>query len=302
MAFWKRPSKSWLSWEDRAILVAGYRLRQLIQNALEEDIGPGDVTTRALLSGEETGEAVAVAKADMIIAGMDVFRETFLFLDPDICFANGMEDGRAIKRGEILVELSGKLGSILTAERVALNFLQRMCGIATMTRRYVAAVQGTQARILDTRKTAPGLRMLDKCAVRIGGGFNHRYALHDGVLIKDNHITAAGGITQAITQARQNVPHTLKIEVEVKNQGEVREALAAGADTIMLDNMTLEAMREAVLFIEGRVPVEASGNVNLSTVRSIAETGVHYISVGALTHSVAAADISLLINHRSATK
>jgi len=281
---------------DSNVPIAGYKLRQLIQNALEEDIGPGDVTTGALLNGEKTGAAVAVAKTDMVVAGLAVFKETFLLLDPDIRFPICVEDGREIKRGEILAELSGRLGSILAAERVALNFLQRMCGIATMTRRYVTAVQGTHARILDTRKTVPGLRMLDKYAVRTGGGFNHRYALHDGVLIKDNHITAAGGITQAVNLARQKIPHTLKIEVEVKNIGEVREALAAGTDTIMLDNMTLEAMGEAVRLIDGRVPVEASGNVTLDTVRQIAETGVNFISIGALTHSVAAADISLLIN------
>jgi nicotinate-nucleotide pyrophosphorylase (carboxylating) len=217
-------------------------------------------------------------------------------LDPDIRFTHCLEDGRAIKSREILAELSGKLASILTAERTALNFLQRMSGIATMTRQYMAAVSGTRARILDTRKTVPGLRSLDKYAVRVGGGLNHRFALYDGVLIKDNHITAAGGITPAIERARRKIPHTLKIEVEVKNIDEVREALAAGADAVMLDNMTPEAMSEAVRFIGGRVPVEASGNVTLANVRQIAETGVDFISVGALTHSVAAADISLLVS------
>jgi nicotinate-nucleotide pyrophosphorylase (carboxylating) len=276
-------------------LIHRHILHRLIQSALEEDIGPGDVTTSALLTGEETGTAQAVAKADLVVAGIDVFKETFLFLDPDIRFTNCLEDGREIKRGEILAELSGTLGSILTAERVALNFLQRMSGIATLTRQYVAAVAGTRARILDTRKTAPGLRILDKYAVSIGGGLNHRFALNDGVLIKDNHITAAGGITPAINKARQKIPHTLKVEVEVKNIDEVKEALAAGADVIMLDNMTPEAMTAAVRLIGGAVPVEASGNVTLANVKQIAETGVDFISVGALTHSVAAADISLLI-------
>jgi nicotinate-nucleotide pyrophosphorylase (carboxylating) len=268
----------------------------LIRSALEEDIGAGDVTTAAVLTGAEAGTARAVAKADMVLAGIDVFRRTFLLLDPDVRFTGYIEDGREIKRGEILTELSGRLASILTAERTALNFLQRMSGIATTTRRYVQAVAGTPARILDTRKTAPGLRVLDKYAVRMGGGGNHRFALYDGVLIKDNHISAAGGVTPAIQRARKKISHTLKIEVEVKNIGEVREALLSGADAVMLDNMTPEAMSEAVRFIGGRVPVEASGNVTLANVRQIAETGVDFISVGALTHSVAAADISLLVS------
>lgn len=270
-------------------------LRRLIQSALEEDVGPGDVTTATVLTGEETGSARAMAKADLIIAGIDVFRGTFLFLDPDIRFTECHEDGCEIKEGELLAEFSGKLGTILTAERVALNFLQRMSGIATLTRQYVAAVAGTRARILDTRKTAPGLRILDKYAVGIGGGLNHRFALNDGVLIKDNHIAAAGGIAPAIHRARRKIPHTLKIEVEVKNIDEVKEALVAGVDTIMLDNMTPEAMTAAVRFIGGAVPVEASGNVTLANVKQIANTGVDFISVGALTHSVTAADISLLV-------
>jgi len=272
--------------------------RRLIRSALEEDIGAGDATTAAVLTGQEFGTAQAAAKADMVLAGIGVFREAFLLLDPDIQFTGCLEDGREIKCGEILAELSGKLASILTAERTALNFLQRMSGIATTTRRYVQAVAGTRARILDTRKTAPGLRVLDKYAVRIGGGLNHRFALYDGVLIKDNHITAAGGITPAMERARRIISHTLKIEVEVKNIGDVREALAAGADAILLDNMAPEAMGEAVRLIGGRVPVEASGNVTLANVRQIAETGVDFISVGALTHSASAADISLLVNVR----
>jgi nicotinate-nucleotide pyrophosphorylase (carboxylating) len=271
-------------------------LNRLIRSALEEDIGAGDVTTAGVLTGQETGTAQVAAKADLVMAGIAVFRETFLFLDPDVRFTKCLDDGREIKCGEILAELSGKLASILTAERTALNFLQRMSGIATTTRRYVQAVAGTRARILDTRKTAPGLRVLDKYAVRIGGGLNHRFALYDGVLIKDNHIAAARGITPAIERARRIIPHTMKIEVEVKNIGDVREALAAKADAIMLDNMMPEAMSEAVRLIGGRVPVEASGNVTLDNVRQIAETGVDFISVGALTHSASAADISLLVS------
>jgi nicotinate-nucleotide pyrophosphorylase (carboxylating) len=280
-------------------LIPEVMVHRLIRCALEEDIGAGDVTTEAVLTGQESGTARAVAKADMVLAGIDVFRRTFLSLDPDIQFTHCLEDGRAIKRGEILAELSGKLASILTAERTALNFLQRMSGIATMTRQYVAAVSGTHARILDTRKTAPGLRSLDKYAVCVGGGDNHRFALYDGVLIKDNHITAAGGITPAIQRARQKISRTLKIEVEVRNIGEVREALAAGADAVMLDNMSPEAMSEAVRLIGGKVPIEASGNVTLANVRQIAETGVDFISVGALTHSVTSADISLLVSART---
>ena len=276
-------------------MIPGFVLHRLIRLALDEDIGAGDVTTETVLNGRETGKAQAVAKANMILAGIDVFRETFLTLDPDVQWSNCLEDGREIKRGEVLAELSGKLAGILTAERTALNFLQRMSGIATATRRYVQAIAGTSARILDTRKTAPGLRILDKYAVRVGGGVNHRFALYDGVLVKDNHIAAAGGIGPAVERARRAVPHTLKIEVEVKNIDEVRAALAAGADAIMLDNMTIEAMSEAVRLISGRLPVEASGNVTLANVRQIAETGVDFISVGALTHSVAAADISLLV-------
>ena len=280
---------------DAEILVPKEKLRQLIRSALDEDVGAGDVTTGALLSGRETGIARAMAKTDLVVAGIDVFRETFLFLNREIRFADCREDGSEIRRGDILAELSGSLGDILTAERVALNFLQRMCGIATMTRQFVKALAGTRAGILDTRKTAPGLRILDKYAVAAGGGLNHRFALYDGVLIKDNHITAAGGIAEAVKRARRKIPHLLKIEVEVKNHGEVREALAAGADAVMLDNMGLEAMREAVLLIGGQIPVEASGNVTLANVRQIAETGVDFISVGALTHSVTAADISLVV-------
>jgi nicotinate-nucleotide pyrophosphorylase (carboxylating) len=229
------------------------------------------------------------------VAGIDVFREVFLFLDESIQFSCNCEDGRVVKKGGILAEVSGNLGSILTAERVALNFFQRMCGIATLTRQYIDEIKGTPAKILDTRKTMPGLRCLDKYAVRIGGGTNHRSGLYDGVLIKDNHIAAAGGISKALARVRGHIPHTLKIEVEVKNLQEVEEALIAGADIIMLDNMTNEDMRKAVAFVKGKVPLEASGNVTLANVKQIAETGVDFISVGALTHSVPASDISLKI-------
>lgn len=270
-------------------------IRKLLQLAFEEDIGTGDVTTQAALTGEEIGKASAVAKGDIVVAGIDVFQEAFLFVDQTIRFIGHCKDGQCVQKGHILADIAGNLSSILTAERVALNLFQRMCGIATLTRKYVDAVEGTEAKILDTRKTAPGLRYIDKYAVRIGGGANHRFALYDGVLIKDNHITAAGGISHALEKVRRHLPHTLKVEIEVKNLQELEEALNAGADVIMLDNMAVEQMQKAVEIVNGRAPLEASGNVTLTNVKQIAETGVDFISVGALTHSVQASDISLII-------
>ena len=276
-------------------MIHTHSIRKIIQSALEEDISTGDMTTAAVLTGNETGKATAFAKIELVAAGIDVFRETFLVLDSRIQFIGCCKDGQVVQKGGSLAEISGNLGSILTAERVALNFLQRMCGIATLTRKYVDAIKGTRAKILDTRKTAPGLRCFDKYAVKIGGGMNHRFGLYDGILIKDNHIAAAGGISQALARVRGRFPHTLKVEVEVKNLSELEEALASGADTIMLDNMTVGDMKKAVDIINRRVPLEASGNVSLTNVRQIAETGVDFISVGALTHSVPASDISLKI-------
>ena len=270
-------------------------LDALIRNALAEDIGSGDVTTAAILSGQENGYARVVAKSDLVIAGMDIFGQVFLFVDDRIKVVPCRQDADQVQPKQVVAELSGSLAGILIAERVALNFFQRMCGIATATRQYVEAVAGTKAKILDTRKTVPGLRILDKYAVRIGGGTNHRFGLSNAVLIKDNHIEAAGGIGEAVTRTRQGASHTLKIEVEVKNFRELNEALQAGVDIIMLDNMSIPEMREAVLHVNGKVPLEASGNVTLATVRQIAETGVDFISIGALTHSVKAADLSLLV-------
>lgn len=277
-------------------MIEHFQLNKLIRAALAEDIGPGDLTTQSVLDGSECGKAVALAKSGLVVAGMDVFREVFLFLDPSLSFSGNFKDGQTAERLDTLAEISGNLAGILKAERVALNFFQRMCGIATTARSFVEAVQGTKARIVDTRKTAPGLRMLDKYAVRAGGGANHRFGLYDGVLIKDNHIEAAGGITAAIERARRNIPHTARIEVEVKDLDEVGEALAARAEIIMLDNMAIEDMRQAVSVIGGKALVEASGNISLSNVREVALTGVDIISAGALTHSVKAADISLLIS------
>jgi nicotinate-nucleotide pyrophosphorylase (carboxylating) len=278
-----------------SIMYQKHIIRKVLQLALEEDIGTGDVTTHSVLTGDEIGKASAVAKGDIVVAGIDVFQEAFLFVDQTIRFIGHFEDGQYVQKGHILAEIAGNLSSILTAERVALNLFQRMCGIATLTRKYVDAVHGTKTKILDTRKTAPGLRYIDKYAVRIGGGANHRFALYDGVLIKDNHIAAAGGIPHALDRVRSRLPHTLKVEIEVKNLQELEEALNAGADVIMLDNMTIEQMKKGVEIVNGRVPLEASGNVTLTNVRQIAETGVDFISVGALTHSVPASDISLII-------
>ncbi len=277
-------------------MIPKHTLRTVIRAALQEDIGRRDVTTAAVLTGGETGRAQAVAKSDMVVAGLEVFRETFLSLDATLVFTGLCEDGRPAAPGDVLAEISGRLASILTAERVALNLFQRMCGIASVTSRYVAAIEGTGAKILDTRKTLPGLRVLDKYAVKVGGGFNHRFGLDDGVLIKDNHIAAAGGIREALMRIRGQVPHTMKVEVEVRNRQELAEALGSGADVIMLDNMSPDDMKAAVFLVGGAIPLEASGNVTLANVRQIAETGVDYISVGALTHSVTAADISLKIN------
>lgn len=270
-----------------------YVLTDLIQKALAEDIGAGDVTTGAALLGNETGLARATAKEGMIVAGIDLFGEVFRALDPNLAYTARKRDGEEAKKGELLAEVAGSLASILTAERVALNLLQRMSGIATLTRRYVDAVHGSGTKILDTRKTAPGLRILDKYAVRAGGGFNHRFALYDGVLIKDNHIEAAGGIGPAVARVRGRISHTLRIEVEVKNMAELEEALTADADAVLLDNMGTPEMGAAVRRVAGKIPVEASGNMTLDRVREVASTGVDLISVGALTHSAAAADISL---------
>jgi len=268
---------------------------KIIKNALTEDIGRGDVTTKATVSPTKKGSALAMAKDDFILAGVDVFEDVFKCVDKKIKVKKIMKDGNSAKKGDLIAIVSGNLSSILMAERVALNLLQRMCGIATLASKYVQTVRGTNARILDTRKTAPGLRVLDKLAVRIGGGCNHRIGLYDGVLIKDNHIEAAGSITLAVTKLRQSVGQRMKIEVETKNIKEVKEALACGVEVIMLDNMNIQIMKKAVGLIAGQALVEVSGNVSLQNVASIAAIGVDFISVGELTHSVRAADISLKI-------
>jgi nicotinate-nucleotide pyrophosphorylase (carboxylating) len=269
-------------------------LKELIENALAEDLGSGDVTSEATIPADAVSEAVMLAKQHLVLAGIEVSREVFLTLDPAIQFTPFAKDGDIIHAGTELARLSGNTRALLAGERVALNLLQHLSGIATLTARYVDQVKGLKAAVLDTRKTLPGLRQLEKNAVRIGGGKNHRMGLYDMILIKDNHIKAAGGITKAVASARMKTGK-LRIEVETKTLDEVREALAAKADIIMLDNMPVEMMRGAVNLIAGRALVEASGNVTLETVRRIAETGVDFVSSGSLTHSAPAADISMKI-------
>jgi nicotinate-nucleotide pyrophosphorylase (carboxylating) len=271
-----------------------FAIDSIIRNALQEDIGTGDVTTLATIEPGTMARAELVAKEDFVLAGIDVARRVFQTLDATVAFEKLSGDGLNVRRGEVFAWLRGEAAVLLQGERVALNLLQRMSGIATLTARFVHEVEGTGATIVDTRKTMPGLRVLDKYAVRMGGGRNHRTSLYDGVLIKENHVAAAGGITTAVSRARERVPHTLKIEVETRNLEEVAEAVNAGADILLLDNMDNATLRQAVELVAGRARTEASGGVNLETVRGIAETGVDLISVGALTHSVRAADISML--------
>jgi nicotinate-nucleotide pyrophosphorylase (carboxylating) len=268
---------------------------RIIENALLEDIHTGDITTMAVLPEKRNARAILLAKEPLVLAGVIVAARVFHILDPETVVATHFSDGDSLAKGDIIADINGDAAILLQGERVALNLLQRMSGIATLTARYRQAVQGSGARVVDTRKTTPGLRQLEKYAVRVGGGANHRSGLYDGVLLKENHIAAAGGITVAIDRARNYIPHTLKIEVETENLEQVAEALAAGADIIMLDNMDLETMRRAVEMIAGKAIVEASGGVNLDTIGSIAATGVDIISVGALTHSARAVDISMLL-------
>lgn len=269
-------------------------LDPILRRVLEEDIGTGDVTTLATIQPGTQASAELVAKEDFVLSGIDVAKRVFHLLSAETAFEKLIEDGQSVKRGDVLAWIKGDAAVLLQGERVALNLLQRMCGVATLTAEFVKEIGGTGAIIVDTRKTTPGLRVLEKYSVRMGGGGNHRMALYDAVLIKENHIAAAGGITSAVSRARQSVPHTQKVEVEVRNQVEVAEALDAGADILLLDNMSTEELRAAVEMINGRAITEASGGVNLETVRDIAETGVRLISVGALTHSYRAVDISML--------
>jgi len=268
---------------------------KIIEIALAEDIHTGDITTLAMLPQARRMRARLVAKEPMVLAGIAVAERVFARLDPSIRFEAAFSDSDRLQVGDIIAWIEGDAAALLQGERVSLNLLQRMCGIATQTATFVKELEGTGARVVDTRKTTPGLRVLEKYSVRVGGGTNHRTGLYDGVLIKENHIAAAGGILEAVRRARAYIPHTLKIEIETETLEQVALALQAGADIIMLDNMSLAEMSEAVLLIGGRALVEASGGVNLQSIRAIAQTGVDIISVGALTHSVRAADISMLM-------
>ena len=278
------------------------QIEELIDRALTEDLGKGDVTTETLIPGNQQGTGFIVAKKEGILAGIKVARQVFHRVDPQLKVEIFLEDGARVRPGSKVAEVSGSIASILKAERVALNFLQRLSGIASETNRYIEAVKGLPVRIMDTRKTTPGLRSLEKYAVRIGGGENHRMNLGDGILIKDNHIVALRSqglsIQQVIAKARQNAPQRLPVEVEVRTASEALEATEAGADIVMLDNMNLEDMRKAVKSIHGRALIEASGGITLDNVRAVAETGVDFISIGALTHSARALDISLELEAR----
>lgn len=270
---------------------------------LEEDIGSGDITTLTTIPEDRQGVGIIHVKEDGILAGIPVAEAVFRVVDPNLTFQAARQDGERIVKGTVLAEVRGSIRSILLGERLALNLMQRLSGIATRTREFVDALDGLPTRLVDTRKTTPGHRMLEKYAVRVGGGHNHRFGLYDAVMIKDNHIKGAGGITQAVAAARSQIPHTMKIEVEVEGFVQLEEAMAADADIIMLDNMKPSDMSQAVGILKANKPhilVEASGNVNLSTIRGIAETGVDVISVGRLTYSVQALDISLDLNERKA--
>nr|WP_235680269.1 carboxylating nicotinate-nucleotide diphosphorylase [Paenibacillus albicereus] len=287
----QRSAEQGLGWE-------GYDtgLRESIRGWLAEDIGTGDITTRSTIPADSVMKAVIHVKEDGIVAGLPVAEAVFGVVDPALVFTALVQDGDAVVKGTVIAEVEGRTHSILTGERLALNLMQRLSGVATKTKQFVDALEGLPTRLVDTRKTTPGHRLLEKYAVRIGGGSNHRFGLYDAVMIKDNHIKGAGGIAAAVAAARAAIPHTMKIEVETESLAEVGQALDSGADIIMLDNMEPALMREAVSLIRGRAPhvvIEASGGVSLDTVRGIAETGVDVISVGGLTYSFRSLDISL---------
>jgi nicotinate-nucleotide pyrophosphorylase (carboxylating) len=271
-----------------------FLLDEQLRNFLREDLEHGDITTDAIFSDQETATVLIRAREPLVAAGMEqIAARVFRLLDERIVFSQATSDGQQVTSGEVLMTVSGSVRTLLRGERVALNLVQRLCGIATLTRQYVDAIKGIKASIVDTRKTTPGLRMLEKYAVRVGGGKNHRYSLSDGVLIKDNHIAACGSLRRAVEKARAAVPHTIAIEVETDTLEQVQECLECGVQIIMLDNMDFATMRQAVAMINGQALIEASGGVNLDTVQGIAETGVDIISVGALTHSARSCDIGL---------
>jgi nicotinate-nucleotide pyrophosphorylase (carboxylating) len=265
----------------------------ILRAALTEDIGAGDITTQLTVPQDAMASARVLVKAEGVLCGLEIGLRAFTLLDPELKITLSGRDGQRVSHGTVVAEVSGRAQSLLTAERVCLNVMQRMSGVATMARRFADAVEGTGARVVDTRKTTPLLRHLEKYAVRCGGAHNHRWGLGDGILIKDNHLAAGGGVAACVGRARKSAPHPLKIEVECKTLVQVKEAVSAGADLLLLDNMPLDVLREAVILVGDRAKTEASGGVNLQTVRAIAETGVSLISVGALTHSAPALDISL---------
>lgn len=267
--------------------------RQLIEMALQEDIGPGDITTDNLIAPHLKGRGVFIAKESLVLAGLDVAKQVFQKLDPQLQFKPLFKDGDAVSDAAVIVEIEGKLGALLKGERTALNFLQRLSGIATCVRSYVDDIAGKPIRLVDTRKTTPGWRVLEKYAVRMGGAHNHRMGLYDGVLIKDNHIAAYGGLGDAIAHIRAHMSHLIKIEVEVSDLEQVKAAVDAGADIIMLDNMSIDQIKAAVQQIRGKAVVEVSGGVTKHSLTVLADTGVDIISVGALTHSARCVDISM---------
>ncbi len=275
-------------------------IKQLIDLAIHEDIGPGDITTDYLIPPQQEGTGLILAKQRLVLAGADVAAQVFAAMDADLCLTWLKQDGDWVEAGENVMIAEGNLGALLKGERIALNFLQRLSGIATHVRGFADAVADLPVRLVDTRKTTPGWRVLEKYAVRVGGAHNHRMGLFDGVLIKDNHIAACGGILPAVKRARDQVHHLVKIEVEVSNLIEVEDALQAGADVIMLDNMDNDHIQLAVTRIAGRALIEVSGNVTMARLRYLAATGVDLISVGALTHSAAAVDLSMRIHRKGA--
>ncbi|MBA3028719.1 MAG: carboxylating nicotinate-nucleotide diphosphorylase [Desulfobacteraceae bacterium] len=272
-----------------------HSVSDLIKLALEEDIGSGDITTDYAVPEETKGLGIIVAKESLVLAGLEIAKQVFTHLDSTLFFESVFKDGDRVEKGETALTVEGNMRALLKGERTALNFMQHLSGIATLVRSYVEIIKNKPVRLVDTRKTTPGLRVLEKYAVRTGGGYNHRTGLYDGVLIKDNHIAACGGITPAVEKIRKQISHLVKIEVEVTNLVEVREAIKAGAEVIMLDNMSLDQVREAVSVINGKALVEVSGNVTAKTLSELADTGVDIISSGALTHSARSVDLSMRI-------
>ncbi len=274
-------------------LVEIEKIDLIIKAALKEDMPEGDITSESIIPSEKESEAFILAKEEGVLAGIEVAKRVFELINPEVAFKKNLEDGQAFGKGETLAQIRGHSISLLKGERTSLNFIQRLSGIATATRKFVQVVAGTKTKILDTRKTTPGLRILEKYAVRMGGGTNHRFNLSEMVLIKDNHLKIAGNIPQAVRKAKENVKEGVRIEVEVTDLAEVKEAVQSGADMIMLDNMKMEEIKEAVEWVKGRVQLEVSGNVDLRNVKEIASLDVDFISIGSLTHSYRSLDMSM---------